>query len=208
MNIVLDNAGKRYGNEWIFRHATLTLSASQPTVVMGGNGSGKSTFLRLLSSAIYPTEGSVSYKLANKQVEPDYVFRYVSMAAPYMELIEEYTLKEQVTFHAHFKTFIESMQTQDVLNCMQLENAANKQISLFSSGMKQRLRLALAILSDTPLLLLDEPCSNLDVEGKKWYASLIEKYTHGRLVVVCSNAEKEEHFFCTNEVDIRTFKNP
>jgi ABC-type multidrug transport system ATPase subunit len=87
-----------------------------------------------------------------------------------------------------------------------LEHARKKQLKNFSSGMRQRVKLTLAIASQTPLLFLDEPCANLDAVAKKWYGDLIRQFGNGRIIVVCSNSEKEEYFFCTRELNVHDLK--
>ena len=72
--------------------------------------------------------------------------------------------------------------------------------------MKQRVRLTLAILADCPLLLLDEPVSNLDKAAIEWYKNLINTYALHKTIVVCSNSIKEEHSFCNKELDMADYK--
>ena len=78
-------------------------------------------------------------------------------------------------------------------------------IKYFSSGMKQRLKLALAFCSDTPMLMLDEPTSNLDKQGVEWYLGLVQQFAAGRLTIICSNQE-HEYSFCTQHLDISDYK--
>ena len=131
-------------------------------------------------------------------------FRDLAFAAPYLELPEEMTWTEAVKFHGKFKNFSPSLQgEEDVISVSGLATSANKEIRNFSSGMKQRARLALAILSDTPLLLLDEPSTNLDANAVKWYQNLISEFAKERLVIVCSNYNKEEYSFCGNELTLK-----
>jgi ABC-type multidrug transport system ATPase subunit len=72
-----------------------------------------------------------------------------------------------------------------------LSSALHRQVKLFSSGMKQRARLGAAFFSDVPLLLLDEPCSNLDSRGVDWYHSLVSSQLDGRIMVIASNIPRE-----------------
>lgn len=94
-------------------------------------------------------------------------------------------------FHQQFKPFLPDMTLSDIMASVELEQSAHKQIQYFSSGMKQRAKLAQAIFSRAPLLLLDEPCTNLDEAGVNLYHGLMEKYTRDKLVVVSSNDLKE-----------------
>ena len=97
------------------------------------------------------------------------------------------------------------MSTEKILDLIGLKNAAHKQIRYYSSGMKQRLKLALAIFSDCPILLLDEPCSNLDKEGYGLYDTLIKEYAMHKLIIVGSNDPAEYHF-CKAQVNLMDYK--
>lgn len=207
IEIILEKAGKQYNEDWIFSNLDLTLSSGNATVILGSNGSGKSTLLQVISSAIMPTIGKIEYKMKGSVIRPEHAFRLMSIAAPYIELIEEFTLTEMICFHRRLKPLVRNMPTTELIRICQLESNADKPLKYFSSGMKQRLKLALAIMSDTPVLLLDEPVSNLDKAAIEWYKELIMKNTHDRLVVVSSNSIEEEFGFCNRQIRLEDYKN-
>ena len=200
MKITLENIGKRFGREWIFRNVNFEFSGNDKYSILGTNGSGKSTLLQILAGASSQSEGTISY---NPKDESNNLFQNISYAAPYLELPEEMTWREAVKFHGKFKKFATSLKEEDVISVSGLDASANKEIRNFSSGMKQRAKLALAILSDTPLLFLDEPATNLDEQSVKWYQSLISEFAKDKLVIVCSNYNKEECSFCTKELILK-----
>lgn len=206
MKVELNNIGKRFNQEWIFRGVSLNFTTPNAYAITGTNGSGKSTLLQTISSASHLSEGKIIYSIADKELGIEEIYKYVSIAAPYMELIEEYRLEELVSFHSHFKPYIKNTTPNEVIEIMQLEKVKKKYIKQYSSGMKQRIKLALAILSDTPLLLLDEPCSNLDKQAIEWYKNMIARYGNNRIVIVCSNSIKDEYYFCNHEIKLSTFK--
>jgi ABC-type multidrug transport system ATPase subunit len=209
MQITLTNTGKRYNREWIFRHCSYTFTSGKNYAITGPNGSGKSTLLQVIAGATLHNEGTVEYKKTtdNGQQEMEGIHHYqsISIAAPYLELIEEMTAKEMLDFHSKFKPLIQSLPVEEILKIVGLENAVNKQLRYFSSGMKQRLKLAQAFFSHTPVLLLDEPTTNLDADGITLYQSLISNYTKDKLVIVSSNV-KEEYGFCEEAIEINTYK--
>lgn len=205
MKISLSDAGKRFNRDWIFRHLTFNFESPFSYAITGPNGSGKSTLLQLIAGAIEASEGKLHWHLQNEKIEEAQIYRYISICAPYLELVEEMTAMEFLNFHSQFKPFIQNLAHRDILSIVQLDKAAKKQIRYFSSGMKQRIKLAQAIFSDTPVLLLDEPCTNLDEAGYQLYYSLIDNYCTNRLVIVSSN-EKLEYAFCKEVVDITRFK--
>lgn len=206
MKIELQKAGKKYFREWIFRNANITLDPAEKIAVLGPNGSGKSTFLQILSGAVIPTEGKIIYTLEHIQIDPEMIFRHVSIAAPYLELIEEFTLDEIIAFHFSFKKPIDPLTVKEIIYLTGLEASRKKVFKYFSSGMKQRVKLALAILSDSNLILLDEPCSNLDNEAVKWYKNLVEKYASARMIIVCSNNLDYEFDFCKRHINMMDLK--
>jgi len=205
MKISLTDAGKRFNRDWIFRHLTYEFSAGQSYAIVGPNGSGKSTLLQVLSGAIQVNEGVIGFSIDNRQLSIENIYNHVSICAPYLEVVEEMTLIEFLNFHAGFKPFLSSVTPEKIISILGLENAVNKQIRNYSSGMKQRVKLAQAIFSDVPVILLDEPCTNLDAAGIQLYHNLINDYCKNRMVVVSSNDEVE-YRFCKEKLNINDYK--
>lgn len=205
MKITLQKAGKKFIREWIFRNLNYEFLPGMKYAITGPNGSGKSTLLQVLSGALSLNEGTCDWQFNNKKVQADDVQLYISIAAPYLELVEEMTAKEFLLFHCNFKKYIHNLSVENILQEANLFYAANKQIRFFSSGMKQRLKLAQAIFSDVPVVLLDEPCTNLDAPGFDLYYKWIENHCSNRLIVVASN-DKNEYNFCNKEVNMQELK--
>ncbi len=201
MKISLQNAGKRYNRDWIFRNLSYEFSSPGAYAITGLNGSGKSTLLQCIAGSVLHSEGTFQYKQNDTVLDTPH--EYLSMATPYMELVEEMTANEMLQFHRKFKSL--STTNENILAEVALQNAAKKQIRYFSSGMKQRLKLAMAFFSETPVILLDEPVTNLDKEGIKLYHSLIATHTAEKLVIVSSNDEEEYHF-CKAILQISDYK--
>lgn len=209
MKIILQNIGKRYNAEWIFRNLNYEFSSGNAYVILGANGSGKSTLLQVIAGNFLPSEGNIHYfenpdSKPEIEIESEQIFRCLTIASPYIELPEEFTLKEAIIFHSKFKPM--KFQSQQVIELSGLQESQNKSLKYFSSGMKQRVRLTLAILSDIPLLLLDEPASNLDKKGIDWYLKLINDYTKNKLVIICSNQQQYEYSFCNMELTVESYK--
>lgn len=202
MTITLTHAGKSFGREVVFQGVDLTLAAGSRTAILGPNGSGKSTLLQVIGGAIMPTHGGITHRIGDRVVPQEEVYRHVSIAAPYLGLYEDLSLEQAIAFHARFKPLLPGFGVKEVARNAYLENALPKSVQHFSSGMKQRLKLALAILSDTPLLLLDEPTSNLDAEAIGWYRALLATHVGQRTLVIASNHLVQEHELCTERIDI------
>ena len=202
MNISLHNAGKRFNRDWIFRHVSFDFLTAGTYAITGSNGSGKSTLLQVIAGAMLQSEGTVKYSntISTSINEP---YQQIALAAPYLELIEELTAGELLQFHAGFKPLSHSI--SHILESVNLGNAASKQIRYYSSGMKQRLKLAQAFFSISPVLLLDEPTTNLDNEGIGLYQNLIKEHIGKRLLIVSSNVP-QEYEFCEKVISIEDFK--
>jgi ABC-type multidrug transport system ATPase subunit len=220
VGVRLNNVGKRFNREWIFRHFTYQFHSGKTYAITGANGSGKSTLLQVIAGSLTHNEGTIEINngqqaTGNKQgakstITNENFYQQISIAAPYLELIEEMTAKEMLLFHAQFKPLILSgveglLSIDEILQTVGLQNATNKQIRYYSSGMKQRLKLAQAFFSNTPILLLDEPTTNLDADGVALYHQLIKNYTTDKLVIVSSN-DKQEYEFCEEVIGIGEYK--
>ncbi|HEY4063366.1 MAG TPA: ABC transporter ATP-binding protein [Puia sp.] len=201
MKITLTDAGRRFNRDWIFRHLSYEFTSGHSYAITGPNGSGKSTLLQAIGGAIGISEGAIKYG----EISPDQVYRHIALAAPYLDVIEEMTVTEFLGFHRSFKPLIVDCSIEYIITRVGLDSAAHKQIRYYSSGMKQRVKLAQAIFSDTPILLLDEPCTNLDSEGIALYRQLIREHADGRLVVVSSN-DLQEYDFCERTISILEYK--
>lgn len=205
MKIELLQAGRRFNREWIFRNATRSFSSGTAYAITGANGSGKSTLLQCLAGMLRLSEGKIRHIDNEKELPEESVYRTVSFCAPYLELIEEMNLNEFLEFHGSFKPFINGYSSADIIRMIGLEHASLKQIRYYSSGMKQRVKLAQAILSQTEAIFLDEPCTNLDAAGIELYHSLISQYCTSRLVLVSSN-DPVEYRFCTGKISMQELK--
>ena len=212
IGVRLVNVGKRFNREWIFRHCSYDFHSAKTYAITGPNGSGKSTLLQVIAGATLHNEGTVEFKTKQRETNNEKQetrneqhYTNISIAAPYLELIEEMTANEMLNFHSKFKPLIQSISIEEILKIGGLENAINKQIRYFSSGMKQRLKLAQAFFSNTPVLLLDEPTTNLDADGIALYHTLISNYTKDKLVIVSSNV-KQEYDFCEEVIEIGKYK--
>jgi ABC-type multidrug transport system ATPase subunit len=137
------------------------------------------------------SEGEVNFNNNGKIIPNEEVFSHVSICAPYLEVIEEMTAVEFFVYHQQFKSFQYNTVIADIIDQIGLSKHAHKQIRYFSSGMKQRIKLAQAFFSETPVLLLDEPCTNLDQSGIALYKDLLSNHTKNRIVIISSNDQSE-----------------
>jgi ABC-type multidrug transport system ATPase subunit len=189
----------------VFKNVSLQFDMPQSYALLGANGSGKSTLLRIIAGMQSPTKGSVQFYRNDEPIATEDYFKHISFCAPGLELIEEMTLKEMLHFHFNFKKMQKGLSIPQIINLIGLETAQDKFIGNFSSGMKQRVKLAQAIFSDSPMLLLDEPCTNLDQDGVNQYRSWVQEFGKNRLLIIASNEERE-YDFCSNQIKMEAYK--
>lgn len=206
ITIKVTNAGKKFGREWIFRKVDLDINPSEKVVIMGLNGSGKSTLLQAMTGYLTLNEGSISYASNNQTIDNEQLYKFISLASPYLELVEDFTLQEQIEHVHNYKPFLNNLSIAQIIELSGLAAHKNKFIKLFSSGMRQRLKLTLAILADTPILFLDEPTTNLDATVIDWYKNMIATYAMHKTIIVCSNSIKAEYGFCERVITMEDFK--
>lgn len=203
MKIVADNIGKKFNRNWIFRYFNQEIVEGQYAII-GPNGSGKSTLLKILSGFLSPSEGVLKYYLKEEEISREEVFNQVAISAPYVELIENFDLEEIIKFHFQFKDIHPQFSREKIVEFAKLPE--KRPLRFFSSGMLQRIKLLIACCSDTKMLFLDEPVSNLDQEGIEWFHRLLNIISDDRLIFISSNNRKEEIQFCTASIDLMKFK--
>jgi ABC-type multidrug transport system ATPase subunit len=199
MSVIANNLGKRFNREWVFRNFNYEFKLGKAYAITGPNGSGKSTLMQVLWGQMQPTSGSIQYPIQDQSE----IYKSISIAAPYMDLIDEFTLEEMVRFHFQFKKC--RLPIEDILEKIELSSALQKTISSFSSGMRQRLKLALAFYSEADLLFLDEPCTNLDKKSIDWYTQHLYQTTSNAIVFIASNQE-HEYPNAAEKIDIMSYK--
>ncbi|MBF9239010.1 ATP-binding cassette domain-containing protein [Hymenobacter sp. BT683] len=206
MQIDATGLGKRFQRDWIYRGLTRTFRPGSATAVLGPNGAGKSTLLNTLSGQLLPTEGQLTYVLGGRVIAVEDLPQHLAFAAPYLELLEELTLWEMLHFHTQFKALRPGITREKLVGIMYLEKARHQLVREFSSGMKQRLKLALALYAAAPLLLLDEPTTNLDETGVAWYQEHVQATRAGRTLLLSSNVPAE-YAFCDEQLLVTSYQN-
>jgi ABC-type multidrug transport system ATPase subunit len=193
MQLILKDIGQRFNQKWIFKGLNMRFDSGLHYAITGKNGSGKSTLLMIIAGYINPSKGMVVRLFEEKSIEAEEVYKQVSISSPYLELIEDYSLEEILIFHGKFKPFLPGFNLESLISLSGLKESRHKALKHFSSGMKQRVKLLLAIMSNTQLVLLDEPCANLDSDAVSWYQQLKQDYGKNRSFIICSNHNPEEY---------------
>jgi ABC-type multidrug transport system ATPase subunit len=191
LTITVNNLSKRFNREWIFNDLHYQFLPGHTYAITGPNGSGKSTLLQVIWGQVPQSSGDIRFKKGNADIAIEDCFRYLSIAAPYMDLIEEFTLAEMLNFHFKLKKIRHGHQIDDLLHIMYLEDAYEKQLINFSSGMKQRVKLALALYTEAEVFFLDEPGTNLDSRAFDWYTRELSLLPAKAMIFIASNEPTE-----------------
>jgi heme exporter protein A len=185
--------GKRFGNRTALAAVSGTVRPGEVLVVAGPNGAGKSTLLNLLAGVLRPSRGEVTHRLDENPVPRGRWFEHLGVAAPDMAVYEELSALENLRFFARLRgrhpadgTLAELLER---LGLPAREHA--RTVGTYSSGMKQRVKLAQAVLHDPEVLLLDEPSSNLDAAGHEAVAALVARSRGTTAVAVATNDPRE-----------------
>ena len=197
--------GKRFNREWIFKNFNYEFKGGNSYAIVGPNGSGKSTLLQILWGQSLPSAGTIKYSIGPDEIPVADVFRRISVATPYMDLIDEFTLAEHLDFHFQLKKSRRNLSREEMLDKMYLQSSRNKAVGNFSSGMKQRLKLGLAFYSEVDIIFLDEPGTNLDKQAFAWYLNELHQLPSTTLIVVASN-NPDEYPQCRDVIKISDFK--
>ena len=200
MEIKLQALSKQFERRWLFRDLNHTLGAPGAWSITGPNGAGKTTLLHIIAGLTSPSTGKLIYQSTGKVISSEDWYKHTWLAAPYVELLEELTLKEFWQFHRQLKPMLD-LSPQEFAERCQLGHALNRTIQQYSSGMKQRVKLGLGFYSQVPILLLDEPTTNLDQKGQQWYQQEMRNLLSHKLLIICSN-QPEEYTFCTNNISL------
>jgi ABC-type multidrug transport system ATPase subunit len=205
VQITLSDIGKKFNRQWVFKGINLEISSQQSLALVGNNGSGKSTLIQIIFNFQTYSKGSINYWLNQILLTEEELVGKIAFAAPYLELFEDFTLIEMLQFHFKLIPKQADISLEEMISNGGLGGQENKAVKYFSSGMKQRLKLLMAIYADTPLLLLDEPCSNLDNQGIEWYRNLVQTQLKKRTIIIASN-QLFEYDFCDSTLSVHDFK--
>jgi len=197
--------GKEYHFQTIFERFSHTFNQAQAVSVLGENGSGKSTLLRVLSGMAEATHGRISWSVKGKKFPYHRWYECFSFCSPDFYFDNRFSVEDTLQQYKRIKSFINNLTVEEVIELIGFQEHRHKHMNELSSGMTQRVRLALTICADVPVLFLDEPCSNLDQKGVQWYNQLVARYATGKLIFVASN-DPREYDFCTESLSLMDYK--
>ena len=191
MDLSIQKLSKAFNQRTVFHELNFNIPSGARISISGPNGSGKSTLLKILSGGMLPSSGQVIYSIQGTEVPEDLVYRYVHFVAPYNTVIEELSLRELFEMHQRIGLLTEFTNYKDWASRLEYAFVPDRPIKTYSSGMKQRVKLGLALLDNRPLILLDEPGSNLDAQGKSWFYSLVNELKPTQTLIIATNEELE-----------------
>lgn len=191
-SLIAQDLGKLFGSRKVFAGISFELNTGQSLAITGRNGTGKSTLLMLLLGLYHPTRGKISYAIDDQPLDDSGIRSATSLVSPYLNLYDQLTGDENLTFLATLAGLnITGKQVNELLTRVGLEGRGVDYVGTYSSGMKQRLKYAAALLKDPAYLFLDEPTSNLDAEGKQIVRQIITERRAQSVLIIATNEEEE-----------------
>ena len=203
MKILADNISKKFLKQALFSNFTYSFELGNRYGIIGNNGSGKSTLLKIISGFLSPNTGSIRYLAGEREIPIEEVYAYVAYCAPYIDLIESMTMDEMIDFHFKFKQFALGVNKELFFNTIDID--PHKKIETYSSGMKQRLKIGLNLMSESRILLIDEPTSFLDSHGIEWFHRVLNQYSANKILIIASN-DKNDLTTCREIINIENHK--
>lgn len=195
LSLELENISKRFGERQVFENINLKLESPVSLAVIGPNGCGKTTLLKIICGLIRPSRGRVTIKQNGQEVKKEGQQAFFSIVAADIELYEELTALENLGFISRLRDSKPSeIELNQKLVQVGLKGRENEPVGSFSSGMKQRLKYAVALSSSPKILVLDEPSSNLDEEGVFLMEKIIEEQKESGMVILATNDIKETQY--------------
>jgi len=204
MELSIQKLSKAFNQKIVFSNLDLDIASGSRLAITGSNGSGKSTLLKILSGGAIPSSGKIIYRHHGISVREELVFKKVHFVAPYNTVIEELTLPELFHFHQDLGTLSNYNSYKEWVSQLSYTFQYDHRIKTFSSGMKQRIKLGLVLLDNRPLILLDEPGSNLDSQGKEWFYTLLDKLSPEQTLIIATNDSREQGY-CSQVLNIENY---
>lgn len=205
-NVILKNVRKNFGPLLVFDSISFELSVGDSLAITGRNGSGKSTLVKIIAGLLSQSSGEVTYQLNGKKIDKLDWFKYVGFVAPYLQIYDEFSGYENLEMLAKIrglKNYKDKI--YEILSRVNLFSRKDDLVRGYSSGMKQRLKYALALLHEPPLLILDEPTSNLDPEGVEMVWTIAEEQKRKGILIIATN-EPGELKVCEKVINLDELK--
>ncbi|NUP98895.1 MAG: ABC transporter ATP-binding protein [Armatimonadetes bacterium] len=184
-----DGVGHRFGRRILYAQLSFTVAAGEALVICGANGSGKSTLLRIVAGLLQPTTGSVIIE-RDGQPLPRAAWRAaVGYLSPETMPYRPLTVRENLDFFARVRGL--AGWSDELVEELGLTARLDDPVSALSSGYVQRVKLAVALLHEPPVLLLDEPGVTLDDEGQRRVGEVVARQRQRGLCLLAANDPRD-----------------
>jgi heme exporter protein A len=205
ISITANGLSKDYNHSSIFKDISFSLSSPASLSITGKNGAGKSTLSKIIAGLLSLTRGSITYSVNGKQIGIEEFKHHIGFVSPYLNLYDEFTALENLQFLSHIRSTTQqnSKRIKEMLTLVGLWNRKDDIVGTFSSGMKQRLKYAFALLHNPAVLILDEPTSNLDIEGIDVIWQIILEQKKSNILIIATNNNEEAHW-CAQQIQVGT----
>ncbi len=207
IHLIVKDLKKTFNRRLVFNKLSFEVKSGERIVVTGKNGSGKSTLLKILCGVLTESSGFFEYFFNDKKIDRENIYQIVGLVSPYLVLYDEFTALENLNLFSKIRNLnINDEHIIKILERVGLYDRRNDLVRTYSSGMKQRIKYASAILHNPLVLLLDEPTSNLDIEGKNFVDDLIYNFRDDGIVIIATN-ETQDFKYGQRIINLDDYKN-
>jgi heme exporter protein A len=205
-SLTAEGINKTFGRRLIFNDIGFKINSPSIFGISGPNGSGKSTLVKIIANILSPSKGKISHHLNSSEIKPEKLHNNIGLVSPYLVLYDEFTAYENLSYFSEIRgSSFNKERIDDLLNKFLLFNRRNDLVKTYSSGMKQRLKFIFALMHSPELIILDEPTSNLDEDGKEVVYELVKEEGSQNVVIVASNEERDL-LLCDKIIKLENFK--
>ncbi len=199
----ITDVSKEFSRRLIFRGISFSLGGGDSLAITGRNGSGKSTLVKVICGLLSPTRGKVEYMNDGNTLPVEEVRNCIGLVSPYLQLYDEFTGIENLELLSKIRLDdpLDRSRMQELLSLVGLWDRRNDFVRAYSSGMKQRLKYAFAVLHEPAVLILDEPTSNLDDDGIEMVKGVVGRQKRSSILIVATN-DAEEAAWCSAKVEL------
>ncbi len=203
MKLKLTDVSKEFNRRSIFRDVSFSLGSGDSLAITGRNGSGKSTLVKIICGLLSPTRGTIAYAFEGKSIDHDNVRNHIGLVSPYLQLYDEFTGWENLELLSQIRSdrVLENGRIEEVLNDVGLWERRKDLLRTYSSGMRQRLKYAFALVHKPDILVLDEPTSNLDADGIEIVKRKVTEQKKDSILILATN-DDEESTWCAKKVEL------
>lgn len=196
------NLRKKIKNRLIIQDVSFSLSEGEIVGLVGNNGSGKTTIMKLITGLLRPSGGDIYINEYSIKIQKRKALKYIGAVIEVPALYLHLTGFQNIKYFSRFYNGIKEERIEEIIDLLEMKNFINLKVSEYSLGMKQRLGIAVSMIHNPKLLILDEPINGVDSKGvmllRKHLKDIAKKY--GISILISSHILTELENICDRAI--------